>query len=89
VEEAAWQLVRECRETGDGGLAAFTGRVLALLGPLPPERIAFTPPKAAAAGGNSHVPDRSHHFACASALLWPIKEPFRRNSLFEVDVPLP
>ena len=44
VEEAAWRLVWLARELGDNDLAAFTGKLLALVGPLDPHVIAFSIP---------------------------------------------
>jgi hypothetical protein len=44
VEEAAWKLVWLARDLGDGGLAAFAGKLLALTGPLDASVIAFSVP---------------------------------------------
>ena len=42
MEEAAWQLARDSRELADPELTAFAGQVLALIGPLPPNALAFS-----------------------------------------------
>ena len=42
VEQAAWQLVWLSRDLADDALAAFTGKLLALAGPLDEHCIAFT-----------------------------------------------
>ena len=42
VEQAAWQLVWLSRDLADNALAAFTGKLLALVGPLDEHCIAFT-----------------------------------------------
>lgn len=43
VVDAIWQLVRLSSELQDGQMAALAGELLALLGPLHPSAIAFTP----------------------------------------------
>ena len=42
VEQAAWQLVWLSRDLADDAMAAFTGKLLALVGPLDEHHIAFT-----------------------------------------------
>ena len=59
MEEAAWQLARDSRELADPELTAFAGQVLALIGPLPPNTLAFSalqPDQRAPqkAGGSGH-----------------------------------
>lgn len=45
---AAWQLVWLARDLGNSNLAAFAGKLLALVGPLEPHVIAFSIPSQAA-----------------------------------------
>lgn len=42
MEEAAWRLVWLARDLGDDALAAFAGKLLALLGPLEAHVTAFS-----------------------------------------------
>ena len=42
AEQAAWQLVWLSRDLADDTMAAFTGKLLALVGPLDEHHIAFT-----------------------------------------------
>ncbi|BDA48015.1 Serine-protein kinase ATM [Coccomyxa sp. Obi] len=48
VRLAAWQLVWLARDLGNSNLAAFAGKLLALVGPLEPHVIAFSIPSQAA-----------------------------------------
>jgi hypothetical protein len=72
VERAAWQLVWLSRELADNAMAAFTGRLLALVGPLDEHCIAFNRLPGAAqqtALGAKKVPDTSLYLSFDSHLV--------------------
>ncbi len=70
VEQAAWQLVWLSRDLADNALAAFTGKLLALVGPVDEHCIAFTrSPAPGLAVQGSRSPKKASAFQTSSLCL--------------------
>lgn len=67
VEQAAWRLVWLSRDLADDAMAAFTGRLLALVGPLDEHCIAFN--RSPGAGQQSALGSKKVRTSLSSPLL--------------------